>query len=327
MTAETPQSGTGPHRISFATRDPGLARDFIDRAYSARLRIGTASDTRWQVDLTQIDAGPFTTGDVTLPIDMTFKLEGRDEVIVNTLVEGRVGYDSGKGSDRFGPGDVFLGARPRSETIARTHQMRVRTVVLPHSLLTAATGAAREDCGTPWEFLSPQPRDDHVQQWHRTTEFVDGLLADPTAAASPLLIGPVARLLAATALAVFPNSAISPPTRADRTDAHPAALRRAIAFIETHPDTDVALPDIASAAGVTPRAVQLAFRRHCDTTPMGYLRQVRLEQAHRQLSDAVPGDGTTVTAVAARWGFYQPSRFAALYRRRYGRLPSQTLHR
>jgi AraC-like DNA-binding protein len=33
----------------------------------------------------------------------------------------------------------------------------------------------------------------------------------------------------------------------------------------------------------------------------------------------------TVTAVAYRWGFSNPSRFTAYYRRAYGTVPSQTL--
>jgi transcriptional regulator GlxA family with amidase domain len=70
--------------------------------------------------------------------------------------------------------------------------------------------------------------------------------------------------------------------------------------------------------------VQLAFRRHLNTTPTAYLRQVRLAQAHEALRDAVPGDGVTVTAVAARWGF-TPSRFTERYRAAYGVLPSHTL--
>jgi transcriptional regulator GlxA family with amidase domain len=82
--------------------------------------------------------------------------------------------------------------------------------------------------------------------------------------------------------------------------------------------------EIARAASVTPRAVQLAFRRHLDTTPTAYLRRVRLEQAHRQLRDATPGDGITVAEVAARWGF-TPSRFTERYRAAYGVLPSHTL--
>ena len=41
--------------------------------------------------------------------------------------------------------------------------------------------------------------------------------------------------------------------------------------------------------------------------------------------DAEPGDGSSVAAVAARWGFTHLGRFAIEYRRRFGVHPSQTL--
>jgi len=147
---------------------------------------------------------------------------------------------------------------------------------------------------------------------------------DPEAAASSLIIGSTARLLAATALTVFPNTALPAPGARDRSDASPATLRRAIAFIDEHAHDDIAGAEIAAAAGVTIRAVQLAFRRHLDTTPLGYLRRVRLDYAHRQLAAADPRH-ESVTAVAYRWGFANSSRFAAYYRQTYGVLPSHTL--
>ena len=49
--------------------------------------------------------------------------------------------------------------------------------------------------------------------------------------------------------------------------------------------------------------------------------------AHAALRDADPGDGTTVTEVALRFGFAHTGRFAAAYRRRYGQTPSATLRR
>ena len=72
-------------------------------------------------------------------------------------------------------------------------------------------------------------------------------------------------------------------------------------------------------------AVQLAFRRHLDTTPIEYLRRVRLDRAHHDLIAADPAR-VTVTAIAVRWGFPSPSRFAARYRQAYGISPSHTLH-
>jgi len=143
---------------------------------------------------------------------------------------------------------------------------------------------------------------------------------------APLAAGAAARLLAATALSVFPNNALLDPTAVDRNDARPATLRRAISFIDDNAHRDITLADIAAAAHVTIRALQLAFRRHLDCTPTAYLRRVRLERAHSQLSTAAPGR-ESVTAVAFRWGFASSSRFAAYYREAYGVPPGATLRR
>jgi AraC-like DNA-binding protein/anti-anti-sigma regulatory factor len=102
-------------------------------------------------------------------------------------------------------------------------------------------------------------------------------------------------------------------------------VERAVAFIEERARDDIGVADIAAAAFVTVRAVQLAFRHHLHTTPLGYLRQVRLERAHDQLLAADP-DGTTVTAVAADWHFSNASRFSCYYRAAYGVPPAQTMH-
>ena len=92
-------------------------------------------------------------------------------------------------------------------------------------------------------------------------------------------------------------------------------------------DQPLTLAGIAAQAGVTPRALQHAFRRQYDTVPMSYLRQVRLERAHQDLLAADPAAGHTVAAIARRWGFTRADRFAAAYRTAYGRPPSHTLRR
>jgi AraC-like DNA-binding protein len=68
-----------------------------------------------------------------------------------------------------------------------------------------------------------------------------------------------------------------------------------------------------------------SFRRHLDTTPLAYLRGVRMECARRDLQGAEPGDGVSVATLAAKWGFTHLGRFAVDYRRRFGTYPSQTL--
>jgi transcriptional regulator GlxA family with amidase domain len=87
----------------------------------------------------------------------------------------------------------------------------------------------------------------------------------------------------------------------------------------------ITVSDVADAACVGPRALQLAFSRHLGMTPKAYVRRVRLEAAHRELQAADPTAGDTVAAIALRWGFPKPDRFAAAYRTEFGVLPSHTL--
>ncbi|MFD5409286.1 helix-turn-helix domain-containing protein [Streptomyces nojiriensis] len=156
-------------------------------------------------------------------------------------------------------------------------------------------------------------------QWKRTVAYVEESVLALPVPGEPLVIDAVARMLAATVLAAFPSNARPDPVLADTRDATPETVRRAVAFIDSEPDAE-----IAAAAGVTPRALQYAFRRHLGATPMAYLRRVRLGLAHADLVAADPSRDT-VTAIANRWGFHHQGRFAAVYRAAYGVPPRCTL--
>jgi transcriptional regulator GlxA family with amidase domain len=110
----------------------------------------------------------------------------------------------------------------------------------------------------------------------------------------------------------------------DRHDSTPALLSRAMAYIDDNAHRDITLTEIASAVYVTPRALQYLFRKHRGCTPREYVRMVRLNYAHR---DLVEGDRltTTVSQIAARWGFGHIGRFAVYYRQQFGISPHQTL--
>ncbi|GAB4268542.1 MAG: AraC family transcriptional regulator [Pararhodobacter sp.] len=103
----------------------------------------------------------------------------------------------------------------------------------------------------------------------------------------------------------------------------PRIVRQAEDFMRAHADQPLALEDVAAAVGVSGRALQLAFRQFRDTTPMAFLRDIRLDRVHADLQGARPG--TRVTDVAIRWGFGHFGRFAGMYRARFGCTPRQTL--
>jgi AraC-like DNA-binding protein len=162
--------------------------------------------------------------------------------------------------------------------------------------------------------------------WAKTAKFVCAeLVTSGITGISPPMAHELTRLAAAVMLETFPNNAMTALYVAGPGWAPPGAVRRAAAFIEAHADQPLTLADIAAAAGATGRALQSAFRRYYDTTPVGYLRRTRLERAYTELRDADPAAGVTVAAVARQWGWTSPSQFAALYQRRFGQPPSRTL--
>jgi AraC-like DNA-binding protein/ribosomal protein L34 len=160
---------------------------------------------------------------------------------------------------------------------------------------------------------------------HLVQHLVDAVLRHPEVAANPLIAGQLTDLLAAAVLDTFPSTRLADHPRIPPGYATPAVVRRAIVFIEDNADREMTLSEVAAAAGIGARGLQAAFLRHQETTPTAYARRVRLERAHRQLQDADPAGRETVAAIAARWGFADPSRFASEYEQTYHRSPSETL--
>ena len=115
-----------------------------------------------------------------------------------------------------------------------------------------------------------------------------------------------------------------PTDKADPATAQPVLLRRALEFIHDNAHRDITLGDIAASVNVTPRSVQYTFRRHIGSTPLEYLRSLRLKHAHRELQAADPSVDT-VMAIAGRWGFGHAGRFSSIYKRTFGTSPSRTL--
>lgn len=163
------------------------------------------------------------------------------------------------------------------------------------------------------------------RHWSQTIRYVERVVsASPLLDSAPLARRELGWLVNSAVLACFPNSTLGAEPASYVGDA-PQSLRRALEFIDEHVGEAISLNEIAKAARLSPRGVQAAFRRHLDTTPLAHLRSVRMQRAHRDLQIAEPSEGTSVAAVAARWGFTHLGRFAIEYRRRFGINPSQTL--
>jgi AraC-like DNA-binding protein len=104
-----------------------------------------------------------------------------------------------------------------------------------------------------------------------------------------------------------------------------SALRRLDAledYIQSRLGAPLALADLARAAGISERVLNLLCHRHYGVSPMDFLRNIRLDTARAYL---MAQSNASVTETAFRFGFEHLGRFSAYYRERFSELPKQTL--
>lgn len=88
-------------------------------------------------------------------------------------------------------------------------------------------------------------------------------------------------------------------------------------------DMPVTIIDLCARLRTSPRTIQNSFLAVTQTTPIDYLRSIRLNAVRRQLL-ATSALALGVGEAAALWGFFHLSHFAAAYKSLFGELPSQT---
>lgn len=101
----------------------------------------------------------------------------------------------------------------------------------------------------------------------------------------------------------------------------PRSLRRALDYLHGHYAEDIRLDDIARATDQHPRTLQIAFQRSLGTSPMAYLRDIRLDTAKYHLSRRV--NRPRVSEIAYDCGFSHLGRFSKDFRVRFGHAPSE----
>ncbi|MEU1280681.1 AraC family transcriptional regulator [Streptomyces sp. NPDC005805] len=308
--------------LFFESSSLEATEEFLSRAY-APMRIG-GRPKETGAHISRSAAEGLSVDRLDFDYTMSYDAGALERVCLITVHRGAKVDTTGGRHEVYGPGETFLIAQPDRPYTGELRAARYTIAMFDPALLTevAATGARQQE---PVRITGSRAVDAAANRRLGTTvAFLrDHVLSDPDAGG--LVVATAARHLAAVTLSALPNTATAADDhRVDSRDASTETLRRAMAFIEDHAHRDIGLADIAAAASVTPRAVQYAFQRHAGTTPLGYVRRVRLAHAHADLKAAAPG-GPGVTAIALKWGFAHQGRFAAAYRGVYGVPPSVTL--
>ena len=106
----------------------------------------------------------------------------------------------------------------------------------------------------------------------------------------------------------------------------PGYVKAAQDYIEDSMSLNLTPEEIAEAVNVSPRALYAGFRRHLQTTPMRYLKSVRLMRVQQALKKADPA-ACSVSQIALDHGFAHFGHFSVAYKAEFGELPSETLRK
>ena len=325
--------GTGPGvvpvlRIEMSTRKMEEIADLINRLYvEHQARFRCAGPDGVDAGAQSVTAGLLEAAIVRYQgFDYHARVSPPDDFLGLLTLTGTGTLTTARERADFSPGDVLLDPVDLPYT-ADMHDCAFALLRVPRLVVG---DLAEEYTGLPaadlrFESIAPVSASARAL-WSQTVGFLCRQLIDSgITEISRLLAQSMTRLAAAALLEAFPNTTMTVSYIGGPGQVTPAAVRRAAAFIDAYAEQPITATEVAAAAGVSARALQYAFRRHYDTTPTGYMRQVRLEQAHRQLQAADPATGATVAEVARRWGWANPANFAAAYRKQYGTSPSHTL--
>jgi transcriptional regulator GlxA family with amidase domain len=101
-------------------------------------------------------------------------------------------------------------------------------------------------------------------------------------------------------------------------------VERAEAYMRAHLGSRVPVSRLCRIVGLSERGLRNAFYGVRGMGPKRCLLAERLQGVRQALCDST-ARSSTVTTIAAEFGFNELGRFAAIYRETFGEVPSETL--
>jgi AraC-like DNA-binding protein len=311
-------------RVHTESRDLAEVEDLITRRYVDHRPRMRSQPGRFHFRSHAALADGVTVDQLTYGATVAINTDPFDTILVIGVIDGRFNLSAYRDQGVAGRGESLLYPVGAPLRIFMDH-VTLSVAQIPAAAVTRLAGRLgveaadfRIDGMAP---VSPALN----RHWLATAAYLSRSFAGPDPPVSnALVLSSVVEAAAAAALAVFPNTTMRIDLAGSGRVA-PAAVRRAVAYIDAHAEEPITVEDIAHASGVRARGLQAAFARHRGSTPTGYLRRVRMERAHRELQAGDRAAGDTVATIARRWGFASPGRFAVEYRKTFGRSPGETL--
>ncbi|MET0886869.1 MAG: AraC family transcriptional regulator [Mycetocola sp.] len=316
----------GSHRVA-SSSDVDRAREALSEVFLPVEFPSGRNSTTFAMQLNALTVGPLTFGYMRFRDAVRIDTAEAENYHIDIPIGGRATMRAGLGAPIYGTrqtAGIFMPGRTveiasdegfaqLSLMIPRDHlQLEVQNL-LGHDLTRPLEFSGEIDLMTPGAQTMMQA----LRMIDEASHQDGGLLAHPLAAQR------LEQVLMHSLLFAQPHNhsaALAGPS----LSAGVQPVSQAVELLRNSPADPWTVTGLAAAVSVSVRSLQEGFRRSLDTTPMAYLRRLRLEKVREELLAASAGT-VSVTEVAARWGFVHLGRFAAAYRSEFSERPSDTL--
>lgn len=236
---------------------------------------------------------------------------GDDEYVVVKLLERGVARLEQDGREALlRAGDVFVYDMARPIRLDLPQSFRTKSLILPRDVL----GLSESDMAR----VTACPLGPDTPLGSLLSPFLAGLVDG--AGTYPPRTGELMARNVVDLLGVLADEALGRPT-ADTPGGNRALLLRIQAFIDRHlADPDLTPRAIARAHSISLRYLHKLFEGE-DATVSRWIQRRRLEECRRDL--ARHAKGSTIAAVAHRWGFTSAAHFSRVFRAVYGMAPRE----
>jgi AraC-like DNA-binding protein len=315
----------------FTTGDYQVARKYVERTTQGLFDFSLRSAREFrQYDISSAQLGGTRFSLVRVDSESGYDIEmarDPDLILIQVLMRGSAQFQQGSATAKAAPSQMVL-----LETVERSHKRwcgptQLLFIRLSRSrleqIVTSETGIS---IGDPLSFGVLRVID--LEQVSTLWNFIVTVCRD-LSEAHPCFDGHVGRLaertLSLLLLNAVPNNYQWAFAAGSHGSAAPYYVRRVENYIREHARSQIGADDLVSVGGVSARSIYQGFRRFRSTTPMGYLKAVRLDLARDALVKGRRKGSNSVTEAALSAGYTNLSQFSRDYKDRFREAPSQTL--